>query len=470
MQVGKTSLISVYWVIAEASASNFDFADAFSSAGRGMSMNPVVIIPTYISSRGHADAGPVISTYDHTTALAATGELPRCLESLRIVRGLGQIIILVAAEPAIENKAASKVRSIAEEFSDLNIAVVGAPEMALVRQRMDQLNISLRAEIGLSGYGSIRNLGLLLAGALDFDSAVFVDDDVVVDDPAFLEKAMYGLGKLTRSGVPILAKTGFYLNKNGSYLSSRSTKWYNRHWDQATSFNKWISKAMAGPRLSRSNHVCGGCLALHRETFRRVSFDPWIARGEDLDYMLDLRMYGSDIWFDNTWYMHHLPPAIKREGLRFRQDIFRWLYEYRKIEYARTQIDLLQIKSQSLLPYPGPFLEPGITKRIKRTALLRSIGRPDGQGYRRAARAATGEASRYAEDHCSRYFGFQAMWPAIMERMANDAILQSVLLSSSNRDAQQAANERAKRAEWGAAGGIDPGATTEIRLNMGSME
>ena len=59
---------------------------------------------------------------------------------------------------------------------------------------------------------------------------------------------------------------------------------------------------------------------------------------------------GSDIWFDNTWYMHHLPPETKREGLRFRQDIFRWLYEYRKVEYGRTQIDLLQIKPQSLLP------------------------------------------------------------------------------------------------------------------------
>ena len=255
--------------------------------------------------------------------MSASGELPRCLESLRCVRGLGHIIVLVIAEPAIENKAASKIRAVAEQFPDLNIAVVGAPEMALVRQRMEQLNIGLRNEVGLAGYGAMRNLGLLLAGALDFDSVVFVDDDVVIDDPAFLEKAMYGLGKLTRSGVPILAKSGFYLNKEGEYLSSRSTKWYNRYWDQATAFNKWISKAMKGPRLSRSNHVCGGCLALHREAFRRVSFDPWIARGEDLDYMLDLRMYGSDIWFDNTWYMHHLPPETKREGLRFRQDIFR---------------------------------------------------------------------------------------------------------------------------------------------------
>lgn len=433
-------------------------------------MNPVVLIPTFVSARRATEAGSVVTTYDHATSMAAPGELARCLDSLRKVHGLGQIIILVVAEPAIENQAASKIRNVAEQFPDLNIAVIGAPEMVLVKQRMEQLGVPLRGEVGLAGYGAVRNLGLVLANALGFDAAVFLDDDEVIDDEGFLEKAMYGLGKLTPRGVPILAKTGYYFNAQGSYLASHTQKWYDRYWEQGKAFNAWIERAMRGPRLSRSNHVCGGCMALHKEAFLRVSFDPWISRGEDLDYMLDLRMYGSDIWFDNQWSLRHLPPETQREGLRFRQNIFRWLYEYRKVEFARTQIDLLQIKPQSLQPYPGPFLEPGITKRIKRTALLRSFGRPDGKGYRRAARAATGEASKYAEDHCSKYFEFQYKWPALMARMANDAILQSVLIRSSNRGQQQAEASYAERTAWSAAGGIDPGATTEIRLNLGASE
>lgn len=427
-------------------------------------MNPVILIPVFISARRHAEVGQVTSTYDHTTSLSSQGELPRCLDSLRKVRGLGHIVILVAAEPSIENQAASKARSIAEYFSDLSITVIGAPELALIRQRMEQLGVPVRNEIGLSGYGAVRNLGLLVANMLDFDAAVFLDDDAVVEDEAFLEKAMYGLGKLTRRGVPILAKTGYYLNEEGSYLSSKPTKWYDRFWQQSKAFNSWITKAMAGPRLSRSNHVCGGCLALHKEAFRRVSFDPWIARGEDLDYMLDLRMYGSDIWFDNQWVMRHLPPATPREGLRFRQDIFRWLYEYRKIEYARTQIDLLQIKPQSLQPYPGPFLEPNVTKRIRRTALLRSIGRPDGKGYRQAAKSAAGEAAKYAETHCAKYFEFQFKWPAIMSRFENDVIMQGILIQSSNQEQQRMEQMRHD------AGSISPGETTEIRLNLGAGE
>ena len=427
-------------------------------------MNPVILIPVFISARRHAEVGQVTSTYDHTTSLSSQGELPRCLDSLRKVRGLGHIVILVAAEPSIENQAASKARSIAECFSDLSITVVGAPELALIRQRMEQLGVPVRNEIGLSGYGAVRNLGLLVANMLDFDAAVFLDDDSVVEDEAFLEKAMYGLGKLTRRGVPILAKTGYYLNEEGSFLSNKPTKWYDHFWQQGKAFNAWITKAMAGPRLSRSNHVCGGCLALHKEAFRRVSFDPWVARGEDLDYMLDLRMYGSDIWFDNQWVMRHLPPATPREGLRFRQDIFRWLYEYRKIEYARTQIDLLQIKPQSLQPYPGPFLESNITKRIRRTALLRSIGRPDGRGYRQAAKSATGEAAKYAETHCSKYFEFQFKWPAIMSRFENDVIMQGILVQSSNQEQQRMEQMRHD------AGSISPGETTEIRLNLGAGE
>ena len=427
-------------------------------------MNPVILIPVFISARRHAEVGQVTSTYDHTTSLSSQGELPRCLDSLRKVRGLGHIVILVAAEPAIENQAASNARSIAEYFSDLSITVVGAPELALIRQRMEQLGVPVRNEIGLSGYGAVRNLGLLVANMLDFDAAVFLDDDSVVEDEAFLEKAMYGLGKLTRRGVPILAKTGYYLNEEGSFLSNKPTKWYDHFWQQGKAFNAWITKAMAGPRLSRSNHVCGGCLALHKEAFRRVSFDPWVARGEDLDYMLDLRMYGSDIWFDNQWVMRHLPPATPREGLRFRQDIFRWLYEYRKIEYARTQIDLLQIKPQSLQPYPGPFLESNITKRIRRTALLRSIGRPDGRGYRQAAKSATGEAAKYAETHCSKYFEFQFKWPAIMSRFENDVIMRGILVQSSNQEQQRMEQMRHD------AGSISPGETTEIRLNLGAGE
>lgn len=425
-------------------------------------MNPLIVIPTYVSTRLKPRAATPVSTFDHLTPLHKEGELGRCLDSLRKVRGLGQIAVIVSGERTAAGQAVQKVRSLCEDFPDLSIMVVGQPEAALVDQRLEQLGLSdLDEQIGLFGYSAVRNLGLLVANVFGFDSVVFIDDDEVVDDPDFLAKGVYGLGKLTRRGIPILAKTGYFLNSEGTYHSKSQSKWYNRFWLQGEAFNKWIDRAMQGPRLSRSNHVCGGCLALHREAYRRVCFDPWIVRGEDLDYMLDLRMYGSDIWFDNQWQLVHLPPATHSEGLRFRQDIYRWIYEYRKIEYSRTQIDLQQVRPESLEPYPGPFLEPGITKRIKRTALLRSIGRPDKSAYRKAARAATRDASVYAKRNCQKYFGFQFTWPEVMARTEGDDMLRTVLLSAVVGAGDAVRSDGAS---------VDPGATGDIRLHMAETE
>ena len=445
-------------------------------------MNPVIVIPTYVSARCRAEGGSLLTTYDHATPISQAGELPRCLESLRKVQGVGQVVVLVASESGVENQAADKVQAIASQFSDLSIEVIGSSELLLIQQRMEQLGIGkMSKEVGLAGYGAIRNLGLVVANVLGFDAVVFLDDDEVIDDPDFLRRAMYGLGKLTRKGIPILAKTGFYFNSEDSFLSKSQDKWYNHFWQQGKAFNKWISRAVHGPRLSRSNHVCGGCLALHKEAFKRVSFDPWIPRGEDLDYMLDLRMYGSDIWFDNQWTLRHLPPETKSEGTRFRQDIYRWLYEYRKMEYSRTQIDLLQVKPSSLEPYPGPFLEPGITKRIRLTAFLRSLARPDKRAYRKAARAATGEATTYAQRNCTKYFEFQFVWPELMVRMENDQILRTAVTRSVARRAQAVPAFRSggfsagrggvcqnaeEQAAFVAQASIDPGLTSEIRLNI----
>ncbi|MEG0072313.1 MAG: hypothetical protein RR362_02120 [Raoultibacter sp.] len=428
-------------------------------------MNPVIIIPAFMSGRTRKEGGNVLTTYDHPTPMSQSGELPRCLSSLQKVKGLGPIVILVASEPSIENQAAEKVQQIVGQFPSLNTIVIGASEYLLIQQRMEQLGSgNLGKEIALSGYGSVRNLGLVVASVLGFDSVVFLDDDEVIDDPDFLHKAMYGLGKLTKKGIPILAKTGFYFNSEGSYRSKSQDKWYNHFWQQGKAFNRWIERAMRGPRLSRSNHVCGGCLVLHKEAFKRLSFDPWIVRGEDLDYLLNLRMYGSDIWFDNQWSLRHLPPDSTSEGIRFRQDIYRWLYEYRKMEYSRTQIDLLQVKPASLEPYPGPFLEAGVERRIRITASLRSLARPDKGDYRRAAKAATGEASVYAQRNCAKYFEFQFIWPELMSRIEADQILRTALLQSAAQ--RQAGNDGQRMAAVFAAAGIDPGSTSEIRLNV----
>ena len=395
-------------------------------------MNPVVIIPTFISAkRRRNEVKGIVSNYDHMTNINEEGNLDRCLSSLEGKEGVGLIMVMVAADRSIDLEAVKKVRDITKRHPDLNIIVIGPSELSIVRERMEELSIEqVTQQICLRGYGAIRNLSLIISGAMGFDAVVFLDENEIVDDPEFMRKALYGLGKLTKQGIPILAKTGYYINDQGSYFSKWEDKWYNRFWQQGKAFNAWIGAAMNGPRLSRSNHVCGGCLAIHKEAFKRLAFDPWIPRGEDLDYMLDLHMYGSDIWFDNKWQLRKLPPPSRHEGTRFRQDIFRWLYEYNKLEYSHSLIDLQKVTAASLEPYPGPLLQRGLRRRIMITAFLRSLVRPDKKAYRRAAKEARGEATKYAQDNCVNYFEFQQVWPQIMDRMESDSALATALVQS----------------------------------------
>lgn len=436
-------------------------------------MNPAIIIPTYISSRRGKEHASLLGTYDHTTAVTQEGELGRCLESIQNAQGNVPVIILVVADASVEKQAADKVQATANKYPGLQTLVVGAPEQSLIHKRFEQLGLTDQIKgVGLNGYSAVRNLGLVVANVFGFDAVVFIDDDEVIEDPEFLKKAVYGLGKLTKKGVPIVAKTGFFLNEEGSYLSKQKDAWYNHFWEQSREFNKWIEGAMKAPRLSRSNHVCGGCLALHKQAFRRLSFDPWITRGEDLDYLLDLRMYGSEMWFDNQWSLRHLPPESTSEGLRFRQDVYRWLYEMRKLEYSRTQIDLLQVKPASLQPYPGCFLQKGVRRRIALTARLRSIGAKDRKQYARAAKAAKGDAEAYAAKNCANYFEFQYAWPEMMARIENDAVLRTALVQSTAlrkgidlRDQLPAAKVEEPR-EMFTPMNFDPSATSEIHLNL----
>jgi hypothetical protein len=392
-------------------------------------VNPVIIIPTYVGTKRKMPSYNVVATYDHVTPLTHQGELPRCLASLRDNGVNIPILLLVVSEGGVEREASAKIREVAGAYTEaLDLRVFDAGVLAQFHARAEQLGLAaIKEGISLTGYGATRNCGLIVAATLGFTEVIFLDDDEVVGSPEFLKQSLYGLGRLSKKGIPVLVKSGFYTDRKGNWKSRATRAWYNRYWEQGELFNRWIAKAMQAPRLSRSNVLYGGLMAIHREAYRRVSFDPWIPRGEDLDYLLNIRMYGGGVWFDNKWQIQHLPPTERNEAQRFKQDIYRWIYEHRKLEFSKTQIDLLQIQPHSLDPYPGPFLENSIMTRVFLTALLRTIGRArDRQGYLKAAQASRREAKAYAEMFCSKYFEFQLGWPQTLATFEVDPQLKAL--------------------------------------------
>ena len=291
-------------------------------------MNPAIVIPTYWSTSDRLGNPGGTYCYDHATPIDKPNpELDACLASLEQVAGLTHVILLVVAPPVIEERAVHRVHDIAAAYSLPDVVIVDSFKAGFLAEMYQaKLPPDIGEPVGLRGYGAIRNMGLLACCALGCDLAVFIDDDEVVLDPDFLANAAYGIGAKPRSGVPVMVKSGYFLDRRNSALADRrQVPSYDKHWAKRQEFNQWMTQALAGPRISRSNTVCGGCFAVHAEAFTRVAFDPWITRGEDLDYLFNLRFYGLDVWFDNRWRVRHVPPRVKDTAYRFEQDVYRWV-------------------------------------------------------------------------------------------------------------------------------------------------
>lgn len=392
-------------------------------------MNPAIVIPSYWAGDRADLASP--GAYDHACeADSPAPELARCLASLEQVRSLPRVIVLLVCPQQAAESVERRVRALVAEHPRVRVTLVTDRVASAIVARVAELAPNIRGEaISLRGYGAIRNMGLAVAAVLGHDAVVFLDDDEVVLGPDFMERALYGLGQQTRQGLPILAKSGYFYDAAGSPLAdtSKACGITSRWWTKRIEFNRWMSQALKATRISRSNYVCGGCFALHARAFSRVAFDPYITRGEDLDYLFNMRLFGMDVWFDNTWVVKHLPPSQPEESPRFMQNVYRWFYERAKLGYAARRHDLNPVTPASLMPYPGPWIAAGLDERVRKTALVRSLFTRERAGYRRIWRDGIQEAERYAHEYESCYLRFQSFWPSIMDGLWRDGHLRALL-------------------------------------------
>ena len=395
-------------------------------------MNPVIVIPTYWARTDDPVAMGDVGVYDHATPVTKPlPELETCLASLEQVRGVLRVVVLVVVPPAFADSARARVDAICRAHPSLSPLVVGRREAQQVTKAIDRVAPGLEGEpCSLRGYGAIRNMGLAVAAALGHDVVVFLDDDEVVLSEDFLIDAVYGIGLETRQGLPIQAKSGyFYDRKESPYADVSDLRWYDHWWTKKQEFNQWMDKALSGTRISRSNYVCGGCFTIGAEAFCNVAFDPLITRGEDLDYLLNLRMYGYDVWFDNQWFVRHLPPEVPSHAARFLQNVYRWNYEVAKLTAAREILSLHQVTPESLMPYPARWIdERELQRRIFRTTIARAIAGPEREGYLEVLLHGRGEAKRWAASVARDYFAFQTYWPQIMASLWDDKALAHSLI------------------------------------------
>ncbi len=391
-------------------------------------MTTCVVITTFWTRRGGHSSDRLINVYDHPTPIDGDSPLPECLRSLEKVRGLGKVVVIVAATDAsIEHEAEDRVREIVEDFPEIDSLVFGPAELGSLHRRLEQFEFSdMVSGVSLTGYGAVRNTGLIVAATLGQDIVVFVDDDEVITDTEFLVTAVEGLGMKTPDGKAVFAKTGYYADEAGGHHIKDDAHWTDALWRETDDYNKAMGAVDAPPRVKSSTFAFGGCMSLHRDMYCNVSFDPWVLRGEDVDYVINARMHGGDVFLDGQWSVVHKPPEVPSRALRFRQDVYRFIYEHRKLEFARSQIDLRRVTSQSLRPYPGDFVGHSVAWRAATTALLRALSGSEPGANLAIARAAFTDAAKYARRNCDNYFAFQRRWPQLMERLWEDVALGSL--------------------------------------------
>ena len=254
-------------------------------------MNPTVIIPPFWTRRRGRGLERARIHYDHPTCLDDEGTLPECLRSLQAVAGLDRVVVIVAAtDESIEHAAEDRVTEILSDFPDIESFVFGTAEMGSLHRRLEQLEfVDIIDGVSLAGYGGVRNVGLMLAAVLGAESIVFLDDDQVVISPDFLERAADGLGERLDGGRLVLAKSGYYVDAKGSYRIADEAPWWDMFWRQNEYYDQAVARVAEPPRIKPSTLAFGGCLALHRDMYCNVSFDPWSVRGEDIDYVINAR-------------------------------------------------------------------------------------------------------------------------------------------------------------------------------------
>jgi len=367
-----------------------------------------------------------LGVYDHVTPVdKPIPELETCLSALDAVRGVLRVIVLLVSPPSCAESARARVEGICRMHPGLNPLIIGEKEGQLMTRVVNDLAPSLPGElVSLRGYGAIRNMGLAVAAVLGHDVVVFLDDDEVALDEDFLLTAVYGLGQRNRQGIPIHVKTGYFLDRSGSpYADTSKAEWSERNWAKREEFNELMHRMLTGTRISRANHICGGCFAVSAQAFMRVAFDSVITRGEDLDYLFNLRMNGIDVWFDNKWCVRHLPPEMPSPPSRFLQDVYRWSYERRKLEACNGTIGLRRVTPDSLEPYPARWISPEVDRRIALTALRRAIADPERLEYLKILLFERPKARAWAESVASRYLSLQTYWPGIMAAMWDNRLL-----------------------------------------------
>ena len=342
-------------------------------------MQTTMVIPSYWARESRIGWREGDAIYDHPTPLDEEGTLFRTIDSIKVLKDkdFRLVIIAVPTTEDIEVQVEEKISNIITSAS----STIGVETLLFgpshLRRLHDLLTSWGRKEyvelLSLRGYSNVRNLCLFLPHILGSDVAVLIDDDEVFEDPEFIGKAKEFIGR-NIGGKRVNAIAGYYLQSDGDYHIKKLLPSWMKNWGQYERMNEAFDKVIGTePRLKETPFVFGGNMIIHRNLFTAVPFDPKVPRGEDIDFLINARMFGFTFSLDNQLSIKHLPPPKTHpHWMQLRQDIYRFIYERAKIENQKEVKGMTRVYPEDLDPYPGCFLKRDLEEKIEKSCQLLS--------------------------------------------------------------------------------------------------
>lgn len=342
-------------------------------------MRTVVVIPTYWGRKKEIGFKDGDIVYDHATSIDEEGTLGRALESMKILKkkDFKLVILICPTNKEIDREAEEKARKIIKGVKlDVETYLFTRKTLKKMKKfgRNSKLKENVLSLLSLQGYANVRNMCIFSSHILNSDITVLIDDDEVIENPDFMEIAREFIGKRVY-GETVYGVAGYYVNKYGNYYDNVNMEPWMTYWNRFGSKSKAFDKIIGcGPRLKHTPFVFGGAMVIHKNLYQIVPFDPNISRGEDIDYLINAKMFGFDFFLDNKLSIKHLPPQ-KTHSIwkRTREDIYRFIYEKSKINSQYEVSNMRTVTAKDFSPYPGEFLTDELEDKIFKTNLLLAL-------------------------------------------------------------------------------------------------
>lgn len=399
---------------------------------------PVIVIPTPWTKPDGRSSEPIRAGDDYLTPIDAHGTLAYALNGLRKIEGDFRVVVVgTVSEPYLEEVFEKRLRKWLQEFADLKPIFIGPQVLNQMTKRLEDLGLHGMSHcVAARGCGPTRNLGLIGVQALGAETAVIMNDNHIVADPAFIMKASEFLGK-NHDGEVVSAKFGQDIlsgngdgNRDGNGVKR---DWWDYFWGKDGCLNEAVENVKGPPRLKRAE-LAQGIMVLTRAVFEQVAFDPHIPGGECSDYLFNAKIKGYQSFCDNELAVDTVPRPGRPHLAEMEQDFYRFLYTWRKLAAAKKEGDWIGVSQEQPAPFPADFVRPTLPFKCASLALLtagRDFLQEDFLDHLALLRVAFWDGLQFARKHIPDSFELQNRWPEVMAGVREDHEMKEHLDSGS---------------------------------------